>query len=156
MSKSGLFAHFRSKEQLQLETLATHGSSSSTSMIRPSLAVPNGERRLRALLDLWLAWADESLGGGCLFVAAAVELDDRPGPLRAPSSPASWWRGLLRSVVQSAVTGEFATTSIPTSSPRAAPDAGLPPLEPAALSREEAATRTRSALERLVQRRPTV
>ena len=44
--------------------------------------MPNGERRLRALLDLWLAWADESLGGGCLFVAAAVELDDRPGPLR--------------------------------------------------------------------------
>ena len=115
MSKSGLFAHFRSKEQLQLETLAHARQLFIDVVIRPSLAVPNGERRLRALLDLWLAWADESLGGGCLFVAAAVELDDRPGPLRdALVASELEWRGLLRSVAQSAVDhGEFATTLDP-------------------------------------------
>ena len=76
--------------------------------------MPNGERRLRALLDLWLAWADESLGGGCLFVAAAVELDDRPGPLRdALVASEREWRGLLRSVAHGGRPAWFATTLDP-------------------------------------------
>ena len=89
MSKSGLFAHFRSKEQLQLETLAHARSLFIDVIIRPTRKVPDGEPRLRALVDRWFIWADESLGGGCLFVAAAVELDDRPGPCATPWSPAS-------------------------------------------------------------------
>jgi AcrR family transcriptional regulator len=82
MSKSGLFAHFRSKEQLQLQTLDRARERFVDVVVRPALSAPRGEKRVRALLEQWLRWADDTLSGGCLFVAAAVELDDQPGPLR--------------------------------------------------------------------------
>ncbi len=82
MSKSGLYAHFRSKEQLQLQTLEHARRRFIDIVVRPALAVPDGLPRLRALFDHWLTWADSTLGGGCLFVAAAVEFDDQPGALR--------------------------------------------------------------------------
>jgi AcrR family transcriptional regulator len=83
LSKSGLFAHFRSKEALQLQVLE-HGAAAFVELvIRPALAEPRGEPRMRALFEHWLEWAQSSpLPGGCLFVQAAVELDDRPGPVR--------------------------------------------------------------------------
>lgn len=82
MSKSGLFAHFRSKEQLQLQTLERGRERFIDVVVRPALATPRGERRARALFDGWLAWSQESLPGGCIFMAAAAELDDQPGALR--------------------------------------------------------------------------
>jgi AcrR family transcriptional regulator len=82
MSKSGLFAHFRSKEQLQLQTLDRAAQKFVDIVIRPTLAAPRGERRVRALLDAWLDWTRETLEGGCIFVAASAELDDQEGPLR--------------------------------------------------------------------------
>jgi AcrR family transcriptional regulator len=93
MSKSGLFAHFRSKQQLQLETLAHARQLFIDVVVRPTRSVPDGEQRLRALVEQWFGWADGS-SGGCLFVAAAVELDDRPGPLRdALVASEREWRG---------------------------------------------------------------
>ena len=104
MSKSGLFAHFRSKEQLQLQTLAHARTLFVDLVVRPSLAVSDGEPRLRALMGHWLSWDDSALAGGCLFVAAAVELDDRPGPLRdALITSEREWFELLASVVRSAI-----------------------------------------------------
>jgi AcrR family transcriptional regulator len=82
MSKSGLFAHFKSKEQLQLQTLDRARERFVDVVVRPALSAPRGEKRVRALLEQWLRWADDTLSGGCLFVAAAAELDDQPGPLR--------------------------------------------------------------------------
>jgi AcrR family transcriptional regulator len=83
MSKSGLFAHFRSKEALQLEILKTAGARMIESVVRPALAAPRGEPRVRALFEGWLAWEQSpSLPGGCPFMAASFELDDRPGPVR--------------------------------------------------------------------------
>ncbi|HEU4512742.1 MAG TPA: TetR/AcrR family transcriptional regulator [Nocardioidaceae bacterium] len=82
MSKSGLFAHFRSKEQLQLQTMERAAQKFVDIVVRPTLAAPRGERRVRALLDAWFDWTRESLDGGCIFVAAAAELDDQEGPLR--------------------------------------------------------------------------
>lgn len=83
LSKSGLFAHFRSKEALQLDVLQHAEERFTEVVIRPALKARRGEPRLRALFEGWLAWAQASpLPGGCLFVAAATELDDRPGPLR--------------------------------------------------------------------------
>lgn len=82
MSKSGLYAHFRSKEQLQLQTLDRARQRFVDLVVRPALATERGEARLRALFDSWLVWTQEGLAGGCIFVAAAVELDDQPGPLR--------------------------------------------------------------------------
>lgn len=82
MSKSGLFAHFRSKEQLELQTLERARERFVDVVVRPSLSAPRGEKRVRALLENWLRWADDALSGGCLFIGAATELDDQPGPLR--------------------------------------------------------------------------
>ncbi|MGH7279222.1 MAG: TetR/AcrR family transcriptional regulator [Candidatus Rokuibacteriota bacterium] len=83
MSKSGLFAHFRSKEALQLEILRMAGGRMIESVVKPALSAPRGEPRVRALFERWLAWEQSpSLPGGCPFMAASFELDDRPGPVR--------------------------------------------------------------------------
>ena len=83
MSKSGLFAHFRSKEALQLEILRMAGARMVETVVKPALGVKRGEPRVRALFDGWLAWEQSpSLPGGCPFMAASFELDDRPGPVR--------------------------------------------------------------------------
>ncbi len=81
LSKSGLFAHFKAKEELQLEVLRTAAERFIAEVVRPALAAPRGEPRLRALFDRWVAW-ERSLPGGCPMVAASVELDDRPGRAR--------------------------------------------------------------------------
>ena len=83
MSKSGLFAHFKSKEALQIEMLRLAGGRMVETVVKPALAAPRGEPRLRALFEHWLAWEQSpSLPGGCPFMAASFELDDRPGPVR--------------------------------------------------------------------------
>jgi AcrR family transcriptional regulator len=82
MSKSGLFAHFGSKESLQLATVQHARDQFLNLVIRPALAAPRGEPRVRALFENWLDWDTNVLPGGCLFVAAAVEFDDEPGAVR--------------------------------------------------------------------------
>jgi AcrR family transcriptional regulator len=83
MSKSGLFGHFRSKEALQIEILRFAGSQMIEAVVRPALSAPRGEPRVRELFENWLAWEQSpSLPGGCPFMAASFELDDRPGPVR--------------------------------------------------------------------------
>ncbi len=83
MSKSGLFAHFRSKEALQLDILRMAGTRMVETVVKPALTVARGEPRVRALFERWLAWEQSpSLPGGCPFMAASFELDDRPGPVR--------------------------------------------------------------------------
>ena len=80
LSKSGLYAHFRSKEALQLEVLEHARTRFEDQVARPALRAPRGEPRLRDLFDRWLRWDAEP--GGCPFVAAATEYDDQPGPVR--------------------------------------------------------------------------
>jgi AcrR family transcriptional regulator len=80
LSKSGLFAHFRSKEALQVQVLDGAAERFVATVLRPSLEAPRGEPRLRTLFDRWMAW--ERRPGGCVFVQAAVDLDDREGPAR--------------------------------------------------------------------------
>jgi AcrR family transcriptional regulator len=89
MSKSGLYAHFRSKEQLQIEVLNYSSEVFVDAVVRPALTYPRGEPRLRHAFEGWLKWGightdDEVFRklGGCIFVAASAELDDRPGPVR--------------------------------------------------------------------------
>jgi AcrR family transcriptional regulator len=83
LSKSGLFAHFRSKASLEVEVLEAATTLFTQVVVRPALARPRGEPRVRALFERWLDWARSSaLEGGCIFVAAAAELDDTPGPAR--------------------------------------------------------------------------
>ena len=83
MSKSGLYAHFTSKEDLQIQVLEEARDRFVTHIVGPALKEPRGEPRLRALVENWMRWEKaEFLPGGCPFVAAAAELDDRPGPVR--------------------------------------------------------------------------
>lgn len=83
MSKSGLFAHFGSKEELQLEVLRTASREFEETVVRPALKAPRGVPRLRQLFENWIDWATApQRRGGCIFAGAAFELDDRPGPAR--------------------------------------------------------------------------
>ena len=81
MSKSGLFAHFQSKEQLQCDVVDCASEWFVDMVLRPALKEPRGEPRLRALFDRWReydGWSEWSLPGGCIFIGAAAELDDEP------------------------------------------------------------------------------
>ena len=83
LSKSGLFGHFRSKEALQIQVLEHAAARFLEVVVRPALREPRGEPRLRRLFDLWMEWVHSgSMPGGCIFVAASTELDDRPGSVR--------------------------------------------------------------------------
>ncbi len=83
MSKSGLFAHFESKEALQIAVLDEAVRRFVDQVVSPALRKRRGEPRLRALLENWLRWANaDFMPGGCVFVASIAELDDRPGPVR--------------------------------------------------------------------------
>jgi AcrR family transcriptional regulator len=82
LSKSGLFAHFQSKEALQVETLARAGERFRAEVTEPLRAVERREARLRAFFERWIDWLDASgLTGGCPILAAAIEFDDVPGPV---------------------------------------------------------------------------
>jgi AcrR family transcriptional regulator len=109
MSKSGLFAHFRSKETLQLETLEWARERFTDLVIRPTLAVPRGEQRVRALFDHWLDWETDALRGGCIFVTATTEFDDQPGAMRdALVRNQRDWMEFVATVVGTAVSeGDF-------------------------------------------------
>jgi len=83
MSKSGLFSHFESKENLQLEVLRAAVSHFINVVVAPALRQPRGEPRVRALFDNWFDWSSKSsLPGGCLFISSASEFDDQPGLIR--------------------------------------------------------------------------
>jgi AcrR family transcriptional regulator len=81
MSKSGLFAHFASKDNLQIEILRAAIERFVAHVISPALKARRGEPRVLELFERWLTWKDV-LPGGCVFAVAAVELDDKPGPAR--------------------------------------------------------------------------
>lgn len=94
MSKSGLFAHFGSKEDLQLATVARARERFVEAVFRPAMKAPRGVARLRALCDTWLDYAMQKIfPGGCFFAAAATEYDTRPGPVRDAIADA--WREWL-------------------------------------------------------------
>ena len=82
MSKSGLFSHFRSKEQLQLQVLDQARRRFIDVVIAPALKKPRGEARLRSIFESTLKQWEEELPGGCIFHAVSAELDDQPGPAR--------------------------------------------------------------------------
>ena len=83
MSKSGLFAHFGSREDLQLAVLEHAAQLYGNKVFLPALKIERGLPRLRALFAQWLEWTIASgLPGGCIMISAAAEYDDRPGPIR--------------------------------------------------------------------------
>jgi AcrR family transcriptional regulator len=105
LSKSGLFAHFRSKRQLELELLDEAARLAREQIVEPTFKEPDGLPRLRALLALWFGWPGRAgLPGGCPMAAALFELDDLDGPVRdRVAALEREWRGLLGSLVHRAV-----------------------------------------------------
>ncbi len=81
LSKSGLFAHFQSKENLQIEILKYASNYFSMHVIIPALNTERGIPRIKALIKNWTEWSSK-LTGGCIFVVASTEYNDRPGKVR--------------------------------------------------------------------------
>lgn len=87
MSKSGLFAHFDSKEALQVEILDRAAAQFRARVVDPLVDIPDKSARLAIFFNHWLDWIeDPGLGGGCPILAAAIEFDDVPGPVRDTSA----------------------------------------------------------------------
>ena len=109
MSKSGLFAHFQSKEQLQLQTLAHARRKFVDLIVRPALTAPRGEKRMRSLFEHWLTWETEALPGGCIFITGSIEFDDQPGAMHdALVADQRDWMDTIATVAETAVTeGDF-------------------------------------------------
>jgi len=105
MSKSGLFAHFSSKEQLQLDLLDEMVRVADKNVVAPAMAAPKGLPRLTALVTNWLGWSRRAgLRGGCPVAAAIFELDDLSGVVRDRVSELdARWRSLLASLVTESV-----------------------------------------------------
>jgi AcrR family transcriptional regulator len=83
MSKSGLFSHFDSKQDLQLATIATAEAIYAAEVIEPATAVPEGLERLEQLCERYLSYVKRGVfPGGCFFASTAAEWDTRPGPIR--------------------------------------------------------------------------
>jgi AcrR family transcriptional regulator len=98
MSKSGLFAHFGSKQELQLATIAAAAERFRVAVIEPALQASDGAPRLRAMADAYLAHLedDDYYPGGCFWAATSAEYDDRPGPVReAIAGALDAWLGEL-------------------------------------------------------------
>lgn len=115
MSKSGVFAHFGSREDLQLAVLDAAGERFVAHVLRPALSQARGVARLRGILEAWFDWVRQSEGGGCLLLSAASEYDDRPGPLRdrIVENELRWRQEIVRAVSLAVETGELAADTDP-------------------------------------------
>lgn len=115
MSKSGVFAHFGSREELQLATLDLGGELFVRDVLAPSLKERRGLPRLRAIFANWAEWVRHEQDGGCLFLAAASEYDDRPGPIRdrVLQQESDWRDQLARAVQLCIASGELGDDAEP-------------------------------------------
>jgi AcrR family transcriptional regulator len=82
MSKSGVFAHFGSREELQISVVREYHQRFEGEVFYPALQAPRGLPRLQALFANWMKRTSVELDSGCLYISGAVEFDDRPGPVR--------------------------------------------------------------------------
>lgn len=102
LSKSGLFAHFKSKEALQLAVLQEAIDRFTDRVVEPGLQAPRGRARMEALMRCWFDWIEGEPGmRGCLFSVAAQEYDDRPGAIHdlLVGSQRQWQESLARVAV---------------------------------------------------------
>jgi len=109
MSKSGVFAHFGSREELQLAVLKAYEQRFVAAVLRPGLEAPRGLARLQAILARWLDRTAQEAVSGCLWIAGAAEYDDRPGAVREElvATVRGWQNELSRAIRQAVETGEL-------------------------------------------------
>jgi AcrR family transcriptional regulator len=101
MSKSGVFAHFGSREELQISVIREYFSRFEEEVFYPALKAARGLPRVQALFGNWMKRVAVELQSGCIFISGAVEFDDRPGPVRdaLASSVQTWLAAMYRAVV---------------------------------------------------------
>jgi len=104
MSKSGVFAHFGSREELQISVVRQYHAKFAEEVFEPAMRAPRGLPRLRALFDRWFKRVSVEIDAGCIYISGAVEFDDRPGPVRdALVDMVQTWRNALERAVHLAV-----------------------------------------------------
>ena len=109
MSKSGVFAHFGSREDLQIAVLTEYVRRFVDDVLRPAVKKPRGLPRLEAILDRWVAFLAREITLGCIMIAGAVEYDDRPGPQRDQMVAiiTGWKAELLKAIRQAVQEGHL-------------------------------------------------
>ncbi len=110
MSKSGVFAHFGSREELQISVIREYHVRFEEEVFYPALEQARGLPRLRALFSNWMNRTSVEIDSGCLYISGAVEFDDRPGPVRdaLAGSVNTWLSAMYRAVVQAKQAGHLA------------------------------------------------
>ena len=104
MSKSGVFAHFGSREELQISVVREYHAKFSEEIFEPAMKLPRGLPRLRALYDRWFKRVSVEIDAGCIYISGAVEFDDRPGPVRdALVGMVQTWHGALERAIRLAI-----------------------------------------------------
>ena len=105
MSKSGVFAHFGSREELQISVIREYHNQFESEVFYPALSCARGLPRLQSLFDNWIQRTTTEIDSGCIYISGAVEFDDRPGSVRdaLASSVNTWQNALQRSVAQAQV-----------------------------------------------------
>jgi AcrR family transcriptional regulator len=109
MSKSGVFSHFGSREELQISVVREYYRHFEEEVFLPALEQPRGLPRVRALFANWMKRVTLELQSGCIFISGAVEFDDRPGPVRDAlvSSVQAWLLAFHRAIVQAREAGHL-------------------------------------------------
>jgi AcrR family transcriptional regulator len=105
MSKSGVFAHFGSREELQISVIREYHVRFEEDVFYPSMREARGLPRLKALFERWVRRVSMELDSGCIYISGAVEFDDRPGPVRdALATMVLAWQDALERAIRMAVT----------------------------------------------------
>lgn len=109
MSKSGVFAHFGSREELQMSVIREYYKRFSEEVFYPAMDAPRGLPRVRALFANWMKRVAVEIQSGCIFISGAVEFDDRDGPVRdaLATSVQAWLGAMHRAVVQAKEEGHL-------------------------------------------------
>jgi AcrR family transcriptional regulator len=105
MSKSGVFAHFGSREELQISVIREYHDRFESEVFYPALSCARGMPRLQSLFDNWMQRTSTEIDSGCIYISGAVEFDDRPGSVRdaLASSVNTWQNALQRAVAQAQI-----------------------------------------------------
>jgi AcrR family transcriptional regulator len=111
MSKSGVFAHFGSREELQISVIREYFSRFERDVFMPTLSAQRGLPRLRALFANWMTQVAQEIQSGCIFISGAVEFDDRVGPVRdALEVSVKTWLAAVRRAIEIAVEEKHLST----------------------------------------------
>jgi len=109
MSKSGVFAHFGSREELQISVIHQYFAQFEQAVFYAAMEQPRGLPRVKALFANWMKLVAEEIQAGCIFISGAVEFDDRPGPVRdaLATSVQTWLAAMNRSIVLAKACGHL-------------------------------------------------